>query len=239
MALTTFMKNSIQSIKIYLHRLANPESLLESFYLVVRVVQLAGIYPYRAFYSKDDPAHDIVSYPALMMTFLNITLYSAANYFLIFYDTTLYTESLISERFLGVMGELMIKILDTLISVAIFVVIAFRLRKKHKLISFGMKELMKKMGIDLKHVFRGLLIFSIVQSLLLTAICLFCIYKAIALYMRVKGETPSFVYFIVVIMSNVYKLLEVGKFMSYIVFERSMIIVLNKHLARYLPDEPI
>lgn len=203
----------MESFTEKVHRAFNPTNLNEALYLTSIYLKVSGLFPYR--WVKDKYT---VSSWSVVISITHVIVFSFVNVRLMYLDFEEYSAPVIYNNSVGIAGQFILKILGVIITLVIFLRVLFGTCSILKILSFNTSLLrqLEEMEMDIKPLYKRLLIFSVIQTVVIAVMTVWTLADGIIFYNKINNGFPTMEYFFVVIMSNLYKYCGLMNMFSYI-----------------------
>ncbi|KAL5277323.1 hypothetical protein ACFFRR_002517 [Megaselia abdita] len=195
------------------HRALSPTNLHEALYITSVYLKLSGLFPYR--WAKDKYE---VSPGSMVLSIIHVVVYACVNARLMYLDIDEYAAPVIYNNSVGVAGQFILKIVGVVLTLVLFLRVILGHCTILKILTFNTSLLqqLEEMDLDLKPLYRRLLNFSLVQTVLIVVMTIWTLADGIIFYQKMNNAFPTLEYFFVDIMSSLYKYCGLMNMFSYI-----------------------
>lgn len=209
----------------------NPQTLPESFGLIVIILNFAGLFP---FYYEATEKRFGISRKFMLLTILHFSLFTYINITSLMENWKDVSQPMIGHSSLTAFANLVVRLLSIIIAFLILgpLLVGSRFLVSSLNIYVEIIDEFMLLGIDVKCVYRRVYVLSLIASILITVSLVFTAWHSIYFYEVITGQPPSFKYYLMVFLHSFYKIL----FMFYGNTELFAIFLISKQLNGFVDD---
>ena len=206
-----------------------PRNLVESFNFALLFFRITGLFPYNYNESKNQ---FILSWRLFAVTLFHMGLYIYVNITSLMENWQDYSQPMIGHSSLSAFGNLVLRLLDILITLLVFVPLLVFKRYHVEMLNLYMKisNELQSMGINVFNVYRRLFLISFAFVFIWIGEMTFAAWHSIYFFEQITQRPPKLKYYLVVTLSNFYKLL----FVFYGNLQFFALFMISKQLNCYL-----
>lgn len=193
-----FLKRKLQHF-----RRPGPTNINEAMYIPICFLKLVGMFPYTWLKTEEYS----LSPWYMTYTIIHLFIYCYVNVKLISMDIEEYSAPVMYNTPVGVAAQVVLKLLSAFMTLVIFARVIYGRKTEAKILVLCLKLLnqLKDMGLDIKILYGKLFRFAAVQTLVFSALNMWSLINGIVIYDKLYHAFPTFDYFFIAIMSNLYK----------------------------------
>lgn len=193
----------MELLKRKLHQFRHPTNINEAMYIPICFLKLVGMFPYTWLETKEYK----LSPWYMTYSIIHLFIYCYVNVKLISVDIREYSAPVMYNTPIGIAGQVILKLLSAFITLVIFARVIFGRKTEVKVlvILLGLLNQLKDMGLDINILYRRLFRFAAIQTLVFSALNTWSLINGIVIYDKLNHSFPTFDYFFIAIMSNLYK----------------------------------
>ena len=195
-----------QYIKTYINRVRYPKTLFDAFALTILAQRVFGMFPY---YLNETTSKIKISLLHMLVTFVHFFIFVSLILNINYMDYKTFAEPIISNLNAAIFGQLIIKNIDIIITLSIFLKLFVKIYHTELLLKkyFVILKCAEKMSLNANGFMRKLVIFSICESLLCFVLCGLHIAGNVYYFIKLTNEQPSYYHCFLLIYSDLYKLM--------------------------------
>lgn len=206
-----------------------PRNLVESFKFALIMFRLTGLFPYN--YDEKENQF-ILSVKLFAITLFHIGLYIYVNITSLIENWKDYSQPMIGHSSLSAFGNLVLRLMDIFITITIFMPLLISKRYHVEMLNLYMKvsQELQSMNVDVFYAYRRIFHISFVFVFTWIVKMAFAAWHSIYFFEQITQRPPELKYYLVVTLSNFYKLL----FVFYGNLQFFGLFMISKQLNCYL-----
>lgn len=193
----------MEFLKRKLHQFRRPTNINEAMYVPICFLKLVGMFPYTWLKTEEYK----LSPWYMTYSIVHLFIYCYVNLKLIVMDIEEYSAPVMYNTTVGVAGQVILKLLSAVLTLVIFARVIFGRQTEAKILvlCLGLLNQLNDMGLDIKILYKRLFRFAAIQTVVFSTLIIWSLINGIVVYDKVYHTFPTFDYFFIAIMSNLYK----------------------------------